>query len=212
MHGLLICVGIVAMTGAAGVLKLRRRRRRIEQTIAARGGRVVFVKWGSRGGSLREVVRYLGPQGELREALVAANAATLTQDRPFQDVLREKYERYESDMLAKLMLASECARLPGAEVFKAIVRELAADPNESMSVQESPADAAKQPNFAPLLQRVEAASITSKSDNILELVADGKTLDVRWSLQGEAPHRTLTLTALAPDLSSARGVAGPPNQ
>jgi hypothetical protein len=97
-----------------------------------------------------------------------------------------------------LVLTGELSKLPGFEAYKAIVRELAMGLAESVSIHESPSDATSPRRFAPVLQCLEAASISSAagSGRTLKLVADKINIDVRWSLEGEPPNRLLTLMAI----------------
>jgi hypothetical protein len=197
---------ILAAAVVVGQAMERRRRRQIREKIVGEGGQVVVIKFTTIP-SFGNVVHYIGRQGELREAVWPRGAADRIRDRPFQVLLRERYERSrlrhisdsEPDLLPSLMLAAEYSRLPGFDAYKALMRDLAGGLAEVASIEESPADEKGRWRFAPMLQCLEAASISSKesASQILELVVDGRRIDVNWTVEGVAPHRLLVIKTVA---------------
>lgn len=199
MYVVLIMIAVVATFFGVGTLVHRRRHRRIREMIAAMGGEVVamvFTPFPSAGTR----VDYIGPQGELRRAVVLNGRTEFCEDRPFELVLSEKYKRDPSEMLSAVMLAASYSKLPGYEDYKALILELAAGPAESVTIDEAASDASAERRFAPMVQCFEAVSIGSKSaaKHLLNLVVDGKNLDVEWSVQGLAPNRSFVVKAVRP--------------
>src|SRR5207247_3383110 len=89
------------------------------------------------------------------------------------------------------------SRLPGYDETRSLVRALATgiDP---VTIEESASDGQANWRFAPVLQCLQAMRIGSEgsADQIRDLVVDRTNhIDVRWSLQGESPHRALVVTA-----------------
>lgn len=197
MYGIIFICAVVATLAVVGQLLERRRRRRIVEMIAASGGKFVKTKFTSIP-SFRHVVDYIGPDGELRRASLLRGANSLSEDQPFQLVLKEQYQKSKFDQLAALKLTAQYSQLPGFDEYKALLRELAAGSKESVTIEETPSSAQAKWGFAPVLQCIETMSITSdaNSEHLLDLVVDGKNLNVLWSIKGESPHRLLKVTAV----------------
>jgi|SRR5690349_4662449 len=196
MYIVLIICGLYVVLIATAVLLRRRRRRRLTAMVEARGGKVVKIGFSPTPHALRDFVDYVGPQGELRRAFRWQRASDLSDDQPFQHVLREKYENSRSDSLLRAVeLAAAQSRLPGFDEYQALARELAAGSIESVTVEESPSDSAPKWRFAPVVQCLEAANIASdrRSEQVLDLVVGGKNVELHWSVQGIAPHRVLVV-------------------
>jgi hypothetical protein len=182
--------GIFAVLLAIGALLNRRTRQRVRDTIAQMGGTVVAVQPG-----LPWRVRYVGPEGDLRQATVQPRGKfKLIEDRPYQDVLRERYESSRDTMLRELILAAEYSKLPGHGDYIAAVRELVDGGRSTVTIEES-ADHGVRARLAPILQCLEAVGINCKSADgqPLELNAFGKSIKLRWSVTGIAPSRRLML-------------------
>jgi hypothetical protein len=193
-----LCTVIAALV-AIGQLLQRRRCRQIDDIIAALGGQVVSIRYTAMP-CIRNIVEYIGPQGELRQAWLARGETQLRDDRPFQVALRDQYRNSTVDLLAALRLAAQYHRLPGFEEYKSLLRDLAAGTLESATIQEAPGDGQPRWRFAPMLQCIEAMSIGSKtlSDQTLRLKVDGGNVDVHWSIQGTIPNRSLLVRAIGP--------------
>jgi hypothetical protein len=193
MYTVIIICGLLAALITAGVLLHRRRLRRINEMVAAVGGKVVRI--GFTGPPLRDLVDYVGPQGELRRAFLSRRAAGLSDDQPFQCVLREDYENSRSDLLRTITLAAKQSLLPGRDEYLALALELAAGSIESATVEETPSVPKPRWRFALVLQCFEAADIVAErsSEHILDLVVNGTPVDLHWSVQGVAPHRLLVV-------------------
>lgn len=190
---ILISIGfIIASLIAMGVILERRRCRRITEIIEARGGRVLAIKR-TLPSSQRRIIRYIGPQGELRQALVDSKGMSdLTDDQPYQDVLRQPFERKKpKTLLDDLQLAAECSKLPGHAAYEAAIKKLAIDSAPSIQISEFPLNQ----KFAPMLQYLEAAAlhVASGDPHLLELSANGSNINIRWSVTGSPPHRMLTI-------------------
>ena len=187
---------IVALVGTVE-LATRRRHRRIAAGFAARGIKVVAVRFTTIP-SMRDVVEYISPEGELRQASILRGAADLFKDVPFQVVLKERYEQEKSELIRVVKLAAAYSRLPGFDDYKSLVRELAACAG-TVTIEESASSKAGGRRFAPMLQCLETMSIGSKNtDRLLELTVDGTRIDVGWSVRDEPPKRQLVVTAARP--------------
>lgn len=154
LYVILIMVAVVATLFGVGTLVHRRRHRRIREMIAAMGGEVVAIGY-SPFPSAGTLVDYIGPQGELRRAVMLNGQTELREDRPFELVMREKYERDSSEMLSALMLAASYSKLPGYQDYKALILEVTAEPKESVTINEAASDASAERRFAPMVQCFE---------------------------------------------------------
>jgi hypothetical protein len=195
----LICIIVApALLLVGGLLVELRRRRLISKTIVEAGGRVVAFRMTAFPVD-RTIVEYISSQGELRQASMIRGQTQLQNDRTFECALRDQYQNTKSDLMAAVQLASQFSRLPGLDAWNLLARELASGTLKSATIEESAGDGQARWRFAPTLQCLEAMSIGSKapSSKVLELTVDGRQLDVQWSVEGAAPHRSLTVTTVA---------------
>ena len=200
---LLIVVVVGVVVFALGMLLERRRRRRIDELVAAVRGKLIDVRPPPDYSTRRRIVRYIGPQGELRQATaVFGRAPHFEDDKPFQEVLRQTYKPPADPScpvdINRIMRSIENAKLPGHAAFCAVVRELAAGSNDSIVINESASCQPVDRRFAPILQCIEACHIDdgSPAEHQLDFIADGKNIQFRWRVEGEAPKRSLIVEAV----------------
>jgi len=180
----------------------RRLERRITGLIQPQGGKLVAVsihlkQHGRRVRSMRSA-RYIAITGEMRAATYELKPwlkLALIDDQPYQVVLRENYNESRREMLDKLVLIGEQQKLPGREAFHQIVLELARDPDKAVLLNESDLTTSSRWRFAPILQFLECSDILDDDavPRMVEMVMNGKPVNVHWNVDGEAPNRTLTL-------------------
>jgi hypothetical protein len=180
---------IVCLVASATLLE-RRRKRRIAEVIEGRGGKVLKIRW-EGGPTDQRTVRYVGAQGEWRQAqALLGKPPVLQEDISYQEVLRRKYEkRPPLTMFDILARAGIVLSLPGYADYYAIFRSLTKDNAELERIEES------SPNkrFAPVLQCLEVAALGASDPHVLEMTVDGVNVTVRWSVMGYAPRRVLIL-------------------
>jgi hypothetical protein len=115
-------------------------------------------------------------------------------DRGMEDVLREEYTKSGGSEMDQLHLYVKTMALPAHSQFNQLVMTL-----KSASRPIEVAEHASTREFCPLVQYLRALSITAKSSNEIELVADGEPIDVAWSVEGVTPNRLLVLSASRSD-------------
>jgi hypothetical protein len=198
--GVLFSVAAFSCLVIVGQLIQRRRHRRMAAEIVSYGGKVVAFKSVVKDQTFRNVIDYIGPDGELRRAELLYGAKRLSNNRPYQQVLKEQFETSRGNqMLRGLRLAAACFDLPGNAEYISMIRELATGSVGSVIVEESPANHDAGRRFAPILQCLEAAGIADEPNagQDLALVVDGKiNVVVRWSATGETPRRRLIVTVV----------------
>jgi hypothetical protein len=193
---LVICfiLGVIALI-TVGILVRRRRYRRIAELVVARGGTVVRTHT-VVAPSIKDVVEYVSANGELRQAAFERGQSELTDDEPYQHVLKRNHANADNNVLASLKLVVECDRLPGIKQYKSIVQDLARGERESICIEETNSSAAAEIRFAPVLQCIEALNVGDDSGDpqLLDLMIDGQRTRIRWQIAGTSPRRVLTLT------------------